>query len=347
MEKRMKGYLGTYTKRNSEGIYSFELDMHSGTIEKVALAAKLERPTYVTLSEDKSLLLSVMKQDGRGGVSVFGLPDKGDNLEIIAETTHSDISSCHISIARGNDYVVVSNYHEGSVELYKYDKEANSIKFVTSVFHEGSGPNKDRQEGPHVHFADFTPDQRYVVVVDLGVDEILTYEIKNDTFVKAATLQVAPGSGPRHLVFHPNGTIAYVMTELSSEVLTLQFDAKTGSFEKIQQISTIPNDFVDNNQGSAIRISKDGKFVYAANRGHNSIAVFQVSEDNGLLSFVEWISTEGDWPRDFNLDPTDQYVVVANQETDSIVLYQRNQATGKLTLKQGPIEVLEPICVMF
>ncbi|QDP39977.1 lactonase family protein [Radiobacillus deserti] len=345
MGEKIKGYIGTYTKRKSEGIYSFELDVNAGNIHNIKLETELDRPTYVTLSKDKSYLLSVMKQDGYGGVAVFRTSNNG--FLPISSTTYSEISSCHVSIDNSNDYVVVSNYHEGAVELYKLDQETEKINFVDVKRHEGAGPNKERQEGPHVHFADFTPDQRFIVVVDLGIDQIITYKIHNDTLQQVTALDLDPGSGPRHLVFHPNENLAYVVTELSSEVLTLQFNPENGEFVQVQRVPTIPKEFSDNNQCSAIRISEDGKFVYAANRGHDSIVVYRVNEKDGTLEFVEWVSTGGEWPRDFNLDPTGQYLVAANQETDSIVLFSRDKHTGKLSLKQGPIAAPEPICVMF
>jgi 6-phosphogluconolactonase len=149
------------------------------------------------------------------------------------------------------------------------------------------------------------------------------------------------------MTFHPNGKIAYLMTELSNEVVVLAYSQEDGSFKELQYISTIPDDFTENNQGSAIHISSDGRFVYAANRGHDSIAVFSTNSDSGELTFVERTSTEGNWPRDFALDPTEKFLIASNQESSSLVLFERNQETGKLTLLQSDITVPDPVCVKF
>jgi 6-phosphogluconolactonase len=157
---------------------------------------------------------------------------------------------------------------------------------------------------------------------------------------------VKPGSGPRHIVFHPTKPLAYVMTEFSGEVLVLQYDSTNGSLKQIQAISTLPSSFTENNQGSAIHISSDGRFVYAGNRGHNSIASF-VADENGSLSFLEHTPTEGDWPRDFALDPTESYIVASNQESGNLVLFARDKETGKLSLLQSDITVPYAVCVKF
>src|SRR5690606_4242642 len=214
------------------------------------------------------------------------------------------------------------------------------------VAHEGSGPH-ERQEKPHTHFSGFTPDEKYVVAVDLGIDQLITYEIQEEGLKEVTRLSVKPGSGPRHIAFHPNGKHAYIMTELSNEVIALSYDSNNGSFTELQYISTIPGDFTDNSQGSAIHISKDGKFVYVSNRGHNSIAVFQVDETSGNLTLVERVSSGGDWPRDFVFDPTEKFLVGSNQESSNLVLYSRDSDTGKLTLLDSDITVPYPVCVKF
>ena len=157
-----------------------------------------------------------------------------------------------------------------------------------------------------------------------------------------------PGSGPRHLVFHPlNPSIAYLMTEFSSQVIVLNYKGENGSFSEVQVISTLPDDFVENNQGSAIHISKDGRFVYAGNRGHNSIAIFATNQESGELLFVEHVSTEGDWPRDFVLDPKEEFLIASNQNSNNLVLFARDAKNGRLSLLQKDISVPNPVCVKF
>jgi len=234
----------------------------------------------------------------------------------------------------------------GNVAAYLTNEDGSLQPANSIIEHTGSGPS-DRQEKPHTHYSGFTPDEKYAVVVDLGIDKLITYKIEENALTEVSSLSVNPGSGPRHLEFHPNGKYAYLMTELSSEVIALEYHAEDGSFKELQYISAIPEDFTENSQGSAIHVSSDGKFVYAANRGHDSIAVFVVDQDTGKLEFVEHTSTEGAWPRDFMLDPTEKFLIASNQESGNLVLYSRDVETGKLTLLQSDVAVPYPVCVKF
>ncbi|MCM3239188.1 lactonase family protein [Heyndrickxia oleronia] len=340
------GFIGTYTKGESEGIYTFSLDTEEARIQGVKLAASLDNPTYVTVSQDKQYLYSVVKEGERGGAASFSIKNNGE-LEELNRELSPGASPCHISVDSKNKKVVTANYHRGTVEAYLTTSNG-SLEPVSSIIqHEGSGPDKERQEKPHVHYAGFTPDEKYVAVVDLGIDQLITYEVVNGQLKLANKLSLKPGCGPRHLTFHPNGNYAYLMTEMSSEVVALQYNNKDGSFQILQYISTLPSDFTENSQGSAIHISSDGHFVYAANRGHDSIAVYGVNQETGELTFIEHTLTEGNWPRDFVLDPTENFLIASNQNSSNLVLFKRDSATGKLTLLQSDIKVPDPVCVKF
>ncbi|MFH5781344.1 lactonase family protein [Heyndrickxia oleronia] len=340
------GFIGTYTKGESEGIYTFSLDTEEARIQGVKLAASLDNPTYVTVSQDKQYLYSVVKEGEQGGAASFSIKNNGE-LEELNRELSPGASPCHISVDSKNKTVVTANYHRGTVEAYLTTSNG-SLEPVSSIIqHEGSGPDKERQEKPHVHYAGFTPDEKYVAVVDLGIDQLITYEVVNGQLKLANKLSLKPGCGPRHLTFHPNGDYAYLMTEMSSEVVALQYNNMDGSFQIIQYISTLPSDFTENSQGSAIHISSDGHFVYAANRGHDSIAVYGVNQETGELTFIEHTLTEGNWPRDFVLDPTENYLIASNQNSSNLVLFKRNSVSGKLTLLQSDIKVPDPVCVKF
>lgn len=342
------GYVGTYTKGDSKGVYSFTLDTDSGRLSEATLAAELENPTYVTVSDDQANLYAVAKQGEFGGAAAFSIDTATGELSLKNTQVSAGASPCHVSVDSEKSTVVTANYHKGTVESYRIeDKEGSLSPAVSVIQHEGTGPNKERQEKPHVHYSGFTPDEKYVAVVDLGIDKLITYKHDNGKLIEAHSLDVKPGSGPRHLVFHPNGKYAYIMTELSNEVIVLSYNAADGSFSELQYISAIPDDFTENSQGSAIHISIDGKFVYAGNRGHDSIALFSVNEENGELSFIEHTSTEGNWPRDFVLDPSGKFVVASNQESHNLVLYSRDETTGKLTMLQSNVHVPYPVCVKF
>ncbi|MFB3161355.1 lactonase family protein [Neobacillus sp. 179-J 1A1 HS] len=345
--KHYTGYIGTYTKGDSEGIYSFTLDTDKRTIVDVKVAAKLENPTYLTISSNNRYLYSVVKEGDTGGLAAFSINDNGE-LTAINSQFSEGASPCHVSVDSKNNYVFSTNYHKGTVESALLNQEDGSVQPAVSIFkHEGSGPDP-RQEKAHTHYAGVTPDEKYLAVVELGTDALITYKVNdNGTLEKVSLLPIKAGSGPRHLAFHPNGKYAYIMTEFSSEVIALNYHPENGHFTEIQYISTLPEDFTENNQGSAIHISADGRFVYAGNRGHNSIALFQINQESGELSFVEHTSTEGDWPRDFEIDPSEKFIVASNQESSNIVLYSRDEDTGKLTLVQSDITVPHPVCVKF
>jgi len=341
------GYIGTYTKGESKGIYSFTFDPHMAKIENIKVAAKLENPTYLAISKDKRYLYSVIKKGEDGGVAAFSISEEGTLTDINSDVIAGS-PPCYVSVDSQNRYVFSANYHKGLIDSRLINQEDGSIQPVVSVIkHKGSGPDP-RQEKPHSHYSELTPDEKYLAVVELGIDALITYSVEDDgTLTKANLLPLKAGSGPRHLVFHPNGKFAYIMTEFSSEVIVLTYYVKDGHFTEKQYISTLPAGFTENNQGSAIHISSDGRFIYAGNRGHNSIAVFSVNQESGELSFIEHTSTAGDWPRDFTLDPSEKFIVASNQESGNLTLFSRDENSGRLTLIQSDIAVPYPVCVKF
>ncbi len=341
------GYVGTYTKKESKGIYTFTLNTEERKIENVTVAAELDNPTYLALSKDNQYLYSVAKEGEAGGMAAFSIKD-GGKLTLLNSQVSPGSPPCYVSMDKRNRFVFSANYHKGEVVSHLLNQEDGSIQPPVSVMkHEGRGPDP-RQEKPHTHYAGLTPDEKYLAAVDLGIDALVTYTVNEDgTLEKVKLLPVKAGCGPRHLVFHPNGINAYLLTEFSSEVIVLTYNPENGHFTERQYISTLPDDFKENNQGSAIHISSDGRFVYAGNRGHNSIAIFSVNSETGELTFVEHTSTEGDWPRDFSLDPSEKFIVASNQESDNLVLFERDEATGRLTLIQSDVKVPEPVCVKF
>lgn len=340
------GYVGTYTKGESKGIYSFQLDSSASKITETKLAAELDNPTYLTISKDNQHLYSVVKEGDLGGVASYSLHSESGELSPINKQLAEGAPPCHVSVGSEKKNVFSANYHKGTIESYLLNEDG-SIRQVSSVVeHHGSGPDS-RQEKPHTHYSAFTPDEKFVVAVELGADHVYTYEVSDGVLHEVNRLSVKAGSGPRHIAFHPSLKYAYVMTEFSSEVIVLNYNHENGKFTEVQYISTIPSNFNENNQGSAIHISSDGRFIYAGNRGHDSIAVFEVGQEKGELTFVEHVSTEGNWPRDFVLDPSEKFIVASNQESSNLVLFSRDSTTGKLKLLQSDVTVPDPVCVKF
>lgn len=332
--------LGTYTRRISQGIYQIELDTAAETLNNLALVTKETSPTYLAKSQ-KNYLYSVTSQDGKGGMSSYD-----PHVTFLNAVTEEGAPPCYVAVDETRQLVYGANYHKGELNTYKIQPDG-SLKAAASLFHkEPTGPHKN-QDHAHTHYTDLAPDQR-LVVCDLGTDRVYTYDVTEEGEVNEVAVYVAePGTGPRHLVFHPTKMIAYLFGELDSSVSVLAYDQTDGSFTQKQKVSTLPKDFDGENGGAAIRVSNDGRFLYASNRGHNSIAVFAIAEDGTSIESIQSISTEGDFPRDFALSPDDEYVVAANQNSDNLTLYRRDSESGLLTMIQKDVFAPEAVCVYF
>ncbi|MGM0167415.1 6-phosphogluconolactonase [Enterococcus sp. AZ135] len=332
--------LGTYTRRISQGIYQIELDTATETLNNLVLLTEETSPTYLTKSKN-DFLYSVTSRDDQGGLSSYDPQNKFLNA-----VTEEGASPCYVAVDEVRQLVYGANYHKGELNTYKI-KPDGSLEAAAALFHkEPTGPHKN-QDKAHTHYTDLTPDQR-LAVCDLGTDRLYTYDVSETGEVDEVAVYVAePGTGPRHLVFHPSGDIAYLFGELDISVSVLAYDKTDGSFTQKQKVSTLPKEFDGENGGAAIRVSNDGRFLYASNRGHNSIAVFAIAEDGLSIELIQNISTEGDFPRDFALSPDNKYVVAANQNSDNLTLYRRDNENGLLTMIQKDVFAPETVCVYF
>jgi len=334
--------LGSYTRRVSDGIYSVNLDTEKETLEDVSLVAEVGSPTYLDTNDDKSIIYSVISEDDQGGLVSLVKNEDGE-FERKAIVAEEGAAPCYVAYDSKRELVYTSNYHKGKVAVHKTDADGN-LELTAVATHSGSSVHEN-QDAPHTHYSNVTPDDKYLVACDLGTDEVYTYDVSDEgSLEEVARLKVAPGTGPRHLVFHPDLDVAYLFGELSSDVLVLDYNAETGEFSVSQTISTIPDEHTSFNGGAAIRISSDGKFVYASNRGHDSLAIYS-TDDDGKLALEGYTPTEGEKPRDFNFDPSENYVVVAHRDTDNLSLFERDAEDGSLTLLQKDVEAPEIVCV--
>lgn len=335
------GYIGTYTKEESKGIYSFTLEKYTGFISNIKLAAETENPTYLTTNYEKRNLYSISNfndenNNSFGGVSSFHINDDF-TLNYLNSLSEPGQSPCHVKLDNVNNTLFSGNYHEKNITSYSLKETGELNHIISKVVHQGDS---------HVHFVDLTPDKKYLCVVDLGLDSVVLYNYNEGILGDSLTLKVKDGSGPRHIVFHPNGKFAYLLCELSSEIVTLSYDSILG-FKILNYISTIPEDFTDINSTAAIRISSDGKFLYSSNRGHNSIAAYSICSSTCNLTLVDFYSSYGDGPRDFNLTPNEDFIVISNQLTNNLTIYKRDSLTGSLYLIQKDIYVPTPVCINF
>lgn len=332
--------IGTYTKKTSEGIYTVELDTDTKTLSEPKLIIKASNPTYLAISKSHHLF-SVVKENDEGGIGSF---DLNDNSFAAADKVLADgAPPAYVGIDEARQLVFSGNYHLATIDVMKTNNDG-SLTLTDSVTQEGLTGPAPEQSSPHVHYCDLTPDNR-LVVCDLGMDLVVVYNISDAGKLTAVSrYHSEPGFGSRHIVFHPNGKIAYLMGELSSQVEVLSYNSESAEFEHVQTIKTIPADWTEHNGAAAIHISSDGKFLYNSNRGQNTLAVFAI-DDKFKLTLIQSISTEGDFPRDFELDDTEKFIVVANQNTDNLTLYTRNQESGLLTTIQKDIHCPEGVCV--
>ncbi|MFW7431697.1 lactonase family protein [Vagococcus carniphilus] len=335
--------LGSYTRKESKGIYSIELDAEKKELNHLVTMIEEGNPTY--LAKSKKETIYTVSQDGTfGGVAAY--KKEADNTySFVNRITEEGAPPCYVAIDETRQLVYGANYHKGLVVSYRINED-DSITLADRIEHIGNGPHEN-QTVPHAHFADLTPDER-LVACDLGNDTVYTYDVSSEgKLTEVANFKAKPGTGPRHIVFHPNEKTAYLFGELSSEVVVLSYQKETGEFSQQQIISTLPEDFNDFNGGAAIRISKDGKFLYVSNRGHNSLAVYQISEDSLNIDLIQHISVEGDFPRDFDLTPDQKFIVVANQNSNNLTLFERDTTNGKLALIQKDVYAPEIVCVTF
>ena len=335
--------LGTYTRRDSKGIYQIALDTEKETLSEATLLLEETSPTYLAVSK-KNELFNVTSVDGEGGMAAY--KDVAGSFELLNKVSEAGAPPCYVAIDEEKQLVFGANYHQGIVHVYRI-LEDGRLEDADKVIHdEATGPHEN-QDNAHVHYTDLTPDNR-LVVCDLGTDRVYTYDVEATGKISEVAQYVAePGTGPRHLVFHPNNQFAYLFGELDSTVTVLAYNANDGSFTQVQKTSTLPEGFDEFNGGAAIRISADGRFVYASNRGHDSIAVFAISEDGSSVNRIQLISTEGEIPRDFDIDPSGKFVVAANQNTDNLTLYRRDEKTGLLEMIQKDVYAPECVCVYF
>jgi 6-phosphogluconolactonase len=364
MGNKITGYIGTYTettKRNkAEGIYAFTLDGETGGIGDIHLAAESRNPSYLTVAPSKKYLYAVNELDagqGNGQVSAFRRDFRTGNLELINQAASGGSNPCHVAVNDRETHAVISNYTSGSLAVMPIGPGGALEKAVQVITFTGTGPNAARQEGPHVHSFLFARNFARGFALDLGTDRLTAYSFDpraEEPLIPAASqgevssgFNLPPGSGPRHGVFDASGTHGYILNELDSTVTMVHYNQMTGIFEEPHTISTLPGGCPGTGTIAAgIKITPDGKFVYASNRGHNSITIFKRDRMRGFLSFVDSVSSGGKTPRDFSLDPSGKFLLVCNQDSDNLAVFRVNRTAGKLEqVFEYPVPV--PVCVIF
>jgi 6-phosphogluconolactonase len=337
--------IGTYTKKTSEGVYVLAFNTKTGNSRQLSVA-KTSNPSFVTFSNNKKFVYTV-NEDDDGKISAFAF-DKGVLMPLNKQPAQG-AHPCYAAISNNGKFLAVGNYSSGTAAILSINEDGTLGDAVSTVKHEGSSADKSRQQSAHVHGTFFSPDGKYLLVPDLGIDKIMLYNFDEVSGKLTATEQafvaLKPGAGPRHITFTPNGNFVYAIEELSGYIT--EFAYADGSLTTVQRYNAHEKNFNGKIGSADIHVSPDGKFLYASNRGDaNTIAVFAIEAD-GLLQSRQLIPVKGKAPRNFNFDPTGNFILCANQDTDEVVIFKRNKKTGLLTDTKKRIKISMPVCIRF
>ncbi|MBI5973717.1 6-phosphogluconolactonase [Staphylococcus caledonicus] len=340
-----RGYIGSYTKKEGKGIYRFELNEDSGQIETVETGYDIQASTYLAQTED--FLYAITKEGDDCGVAAFKKDDEGQLTLINKCLESTQGTGCYISVSRNRKFLFEAVYGAGLARIYQLNKETGEVvKLIEELAHDYTTGSHERQDNAHVHYINETPDGKYVVATDLGTDRVVAYTFGDEGFKEHEITKFKDQDGPRHIAFHRNGKYAYVVHELSNYVSVMQYN--DGQFEELERHLTIPEDFEGDTKLAAVRLSHDQQSLYVSNRGHDSIAVFTVAEDGAALNPVEIVKSGGEFPRDFNITESDEYLVCAHQEGDyKVTVFSRDTNSGKLTAKDNKHIAPEGVFVGF
>ena len=354
--------MGTYTtKTSSKGIYVFGFDTLTGQPSAIEVAAATPNPSWVVVHPSGKFLYAANEAGKASAVSAFAVDRKSGKLTLLGQIPSLGEDPCYLSFDKTGKYVLVANYSSGTIAVFPILADGRLGEHTALAKDQGpTGPNKERQEAPHAHWIEATAHNQFVYVADLGLDRVLIFKFDATSgsltpaeplTAKAPPLNplsatLHPGAGPRHAAFAPGGKFMYVLGELQSTVTVFANDAE-GAYRTVQQISTLPKGFAGRNDAAEIAVHPNGKFLYASNRGHESIAIFAIDARNGTLTFVAHVLTGGKEPRNFAIDPSGQYLLAENQLSNNIVVFKIDPATGGLTPTGQVVEVPSPVDLAF
>jgi len=347
-------YFGTYTGGKSEGIYVADYDPVGGLVSNVRLAVETPNPSFLAIHPSKRFLYAVseiVEFDGRktGAVAAFEINESDGALRLVNRKSSGGAGPCHVSLDANGKYAFAANYTGGSAACLPILADGFLGDPISVVQHEGSSANPRRQTAAHAHSINLDPTGSFALVADLGMDKTVIYRFADGKLRpnEPPFATAEPGAGPRHLAFHPNGKIVYVINELSCTIDVFSFNSEVGTMERLQTASTIPEGAQDESVTTAeVQVHPNGKFVYGSNRGLNTLAVF-AADETGKLRFVEHEPTLGVRPRNFRIAPDGKFLLVANRESDNVVAFRIDAATGELEPTGCEVEVGSPSCVRF
>jgi 6-phosphogluconolactonase len=344
----LRFYIGTYTGPKCEGIHLADFDPAAGKIANVKLAAKVGNPSFLALHPNGQFAYAIAEVGG-GAVMSFRI-DAATGLLQGLNTQKAGNGPCHISLTPDGKTALVACYGGGTVSSFAIQGDGTLGPAVSTIQHQGSGPDKRRQEKPHAHSINPDPAGKFAFAADLGTDEVFVYRIEAGGKLlphEPKSAKVAPGAGPRHFCFHPNGKQAYVINELANTVTAFAYSAAAGRLEQIANVTTLPPDFKGESYTAEVVAHPNGKFLYGSNRRHDSIAAFMIDPESGIPRYLGCQGEGVKEPRNFVIDPTGQWLLVGNQNADSIAVFKIDQTTGLLTPAGDPVPCPKPVCLRF
>ncbi len=347
-------YIGTYTNSGSKGIYIYQMDAKTGALKPEGHGPAVVDPSFLAIHPNHHFLYAAnevanFQGTDNGAISAFAIDPKSGGLTLLNQQASHGSGPCFVAVDRAGKNVLTANYGSGSVAVLPIRQDGGLEAVSSFDQHTGTSVNKARQEGPHAHSFDVSPDNRFAISADLGLDKLSVYHLDADTGTITPNdppfLAIAPGSGPRHFAFHPDGHHAYLINEIKSTITALSYDPAKGAFSKIGTLSTLPAGFTGNSTCAEVQMHPSGKFLYGSNRGHDSIAIFSIEPETGKIHHVGFQPTGGKTPRNFSIDPTGHFLLAANQDTDNVVVFRIDPRSGKLSPTGQTLSIPRPVCV--
>ena len=343
-------FIGTYTDTDSKGIYVYDFNSKTGEAKWVSNTDSVTNPSYLAISPDQKYVYAVNETNGlnQGRVTAYSFDKKDGKLHFLNTTFTGGDDPCYIATSSDNRWLAVANYSSGSTAMFPINTDG-SVQPYTQLIHDSIYRNEGGTEAAHVHETVFSPDEKFMLTPDLGLDKVMIYHFDSSAnkplvISSPASVESVKGSGPRHIVFHPNKKFAYLMHEMGGTITTYYYD--NGKLSQVQELPAYPEGFAGKKDGAEVCVSPDGKFLYTSCRGDlNSIAVFSIDQSDGKLTLKGFESSSGSGPRNFIIDPSGNFLLAANQASANVVIFKRDKETGLLSKTGKEIQVPRPVCL--
>lgn len=351
-QKSIPFYVSSHSDTHPAGIALYRLDTNTGAIKFIKEFSDVDNSAYLAISNNGQYLYTIRQDEktNTGIITSFLVLDDGESLFYVNERSSLGSGPCYVSISNDGAFLLTVNYRQGNVSSFRLENEGLIGAPVSNIYHMGSSVNKERQSSPHPHMIYPVDSSNMVVVPDLGTDKINLYALGEMGNLEPAFnpyVHVEKGAGPRHFVAHPTLKWGYVVNELNATVTSFEMDTQKGNLKEINTVSVLPETFSEFNKSADIHITPDGQYIYASNRGHNSLALLKVDQQDGSVEFIKTIDCGGDWPRAFAIDPSGKFVLVANKNNGNIVSFEIDYSDGDLKKVSEDNSFIGPQCIKF